>query len=166
MRGAASIAALYPTRRPAVQIAISDGLNANALNENLRALMPPLRHALLELDRNVGEMDIVVNNGRVRAGYHIGALLEVEIVIHLIGERPGTGLDTVSAYLTYGRDPEGYLRWCPELDHACTTAVRGIHRQGKPPAVAAQEIVRHVKRMFEERCSGVALGARLGERGR
>jgi ethanolamine ammonia-lyase large subunit len=163
---AARIATLYPTRRPAVQIAISDGLNANALNENLRALIPPLRHALLELGRNVGEVDIVIKNGRVRAGYHIGTLLEVEIMIHLIGERPGTGLDTVSAYLTYGRDPEGHSRWCPELDHACTTAVCGIHRRGKPPAVAAQEIVRKVKRMFEERCSGVALGARLDERGR
>jgi ethanolamine ammonia-lyase small subunit len=114
----------------------------------------------------LGEVDIVIKNGRVRAGYHIGTLLEVEIVIHLIGERPGTGLDTVSAYLTYDRDPEGHSRWCPELDHACTTAVCGIHRRGKPPAVAAQEIVRKVKRMFEERCSGVALGARLGERGR
>ena len=41
---------------------------------------------------NVSEIDIVIENGRVRAGYHVGALLEAEMIIHLIGERPGTGV--------------------------------------------------------------------------
>jgi ethanolamine ammonia-lyase small subunit len=41
--------------------------------------------------------------------------------------------------------------------------VCGIHRQGKRPALAVAEIALNVKRMFEERCSGVALGARSSE---
>jgi ethanolamine ammonia-lyase large subunit len=94
----------------------------------------------------------------VRAGYHVGALLDVDVVVHLIGERPGTGLNTLSAYLTYGRDPRGQSRWRPDLDHAATTAICGIHRRGKPPQTAAQEIVHTVARMLEERRSGVALG--------
>ena len=75
----------------------------------------------------------------------------------MIGERPGTGLNTASAYLTYGRDAAGQLRWDPALDHSCTTAVCGIHPNGKPPEAAVVEIARTVQRMCEQRRSGVAL---------
>jgi ethanolamine ammonia-lyase large subunit len=155
---AAQVQKLYPARRPQVQFVLSDGLNADALNENLRALLPPLKHELAASGLHVGATDIIVTNGRVRAGYHVGALLDVEIIVHLIGERPGTGLNTLSAYLTYGRDPRGDSRWRTALEHAHTTAVCGIHRQGKPPLAAAAEIARCVRRMLAARASGVALG--------
>ena len=83
---------------------ISDGLNANAVNENLRAVLPPLRRELAAAGLHAGDVDVVIHNGRVRAGYHVGRLTGADAIIHLIGERPGTGLDTMSAYLTYGRD--------------------------------------------------------------
>jgi ethanolamine ammonia-lyase large subunit len=151
----AMVAALYSERRPTVQVVVSDGLNADAVNENLRSLLPSLRRALAAADRAVGDVVIVVRNARVRAGYHVGALLDVDAIVHLIGERPGTGLNTLSAYLTYGRDTSGRSRWSPNLDHAATTAICGIHRHGKPPDVAAPEIARTVLRMLEERRSGV-----------
>ncbi len=154
---ASSIQALNPSRRPRLQIVISDGLNANGVNENLRAVLPAVRRGLLSTGAHPSEVDVVVANGRVRAGYHVGALLDPEIVVHLIGERPGTGLDTLSAYLTYGREPQGRSRWRPDLDHSATTAICGIHRRGKPPELAAEEIVRTVVRMLAERRSGVAL---------
>jgi len=152
------IQSLYPARRQ-VQIVISDGLNANAINENLRSVLPALRRELLAAGHHVSEIDIVIENGRVRAGYHIGSLLEAEMIIHLIGERPGTGLNTLSAYLTYGLDQKGQSRWgsAAGFDHSWTTAVCGIHRRGKTPERAVAEIVRLVDRMFAERCSGVAL---------
>ena len=153
------IIALYPSRRPRVQVVISDGLNANAVNENLRGVLPPLRSQLMQAGHHVGEIDIVVENGRVRAGYHVGALLDAEAIIHLIGERPGTGLNTMSAYLSYGRDKTGRSRWSQDFDHSWTTAICGIHRKGKPPAAAVNEITRSVGRIFERRCSGVALGS-------
>ena len=155
---AARVARLYPTRRPEIQIVIADGLNADAVNENLREVLRPIRRGLQETGRHVGARDVVVGDGRVRAGYHVGALLDVDVVVHLIGERPGTGLNTLSAYLTYGRDPHGRSRWSPDLDHAATTAICGIHRRGKLPQAAAEEIVRCVVRMLAERRSGVALG--------
>ncbi|HKS30579.1 MAG TPA: ethanolamine ammonia-lyase subunit EutB [Pyrinomonadaceae bacterium] len=148
---------LYNSRRPQAQIVISDGLNANAVNENLRALLPGLRRGLTEAGHHAGSRDIFVQNGRVRIGYHIGMLLGVDVIVHLIGERPGTGLNTLSAYLTYGRDEGGHLRWSPDLNHAFTTAVCGIHAQGKRPEEAVNEIVECVVRMFAEQRSGVAL---------
>jgi len=157
--GTARIQALYPVRRPQVQIVISDGLNANAINENLRSVLPAVRRELLAAGHYLGEIDIVIENGRVRAGYHLGSLLEAEMIIHLIGERPGTGINTLSVYLTYGLDHKGQSRWGSPagFDHSWTTAVCGIHRRGKPPERAVEEIARLVDRMFVERCSGVVL---------
>jgi ethanolamine ammonia-lyase large subunit len=155
---AASVAALYSSRRPQLQFVLSDGLNADALNENLRSVLPRLRRGLNDAGLHVGEVDVVVTNGRVRAGYHVGELVGADVIVHLIGERPGTGLNTLSAYLTYGRDESGRLRWSPGLDHACTTAVCGIHPKGKRPEAAVEEILSCVVRMFERRRSGVALG--------
>src|ERR1044071_8128867 len=163
-KDAVRIQALYPARRPRVQVVVSDGLNANAINENLRSVLPGVRRELLAAGHHISEIDIVIENGRVRAGYHVGALLQAEMIIHLIGERPGTGIDTLSAYLTYGLDEKGQSRWGSELaadfDHSWTTAVCGIHRRGKPPERAVEEIVRLVDQIFAERCSGVALRRR------
>jgi ethanolamine ammonia-lyase small subunit len=126
-------------------------------------VLPALRRGLQATGRHVGARDVVVDDGRVRAGYHVGALLDVDVVVHLIGERPGTGLNMLSAYLTYGRDPHGRSRWKPDLDHAATTAICGIHSHGRPPQTAAEDIVHAVIRILEERRSGVALGdARSG----
>lgn len=156
---ASRVAALYGARRPQVQLVLSDGLNADALNENLRAVLPRLRRELTGAGLHVGGTDVVVTNGRVRAGYHVGELLGADSIIHLVGERPGTGLNTLSAYLTYGRDASGRLRWSPGLDHACTTAVCGIHPKGKRPDAAVEEITGCLVRMLRERRSGVALGS-------
>jgi len=159
---AVRIQALYPARRPRVQVVVSDGLNANAVNDNLRSVLPAVRRELLAAGRHISEIDIVIENGRVRAGYHIGSLLQAEMIIHLIGERPGTGINTLSAYLTYGLDHKGQSRWGPAaaFDHSWTTAVCGIHRRGKPPERAVEEIARLVDQIFAERCSGVALQRR------
>jgi ethanolamine ammonia-lyase large subunit len=151
------VKSIYPGRRPQVQVVISDGLNADAINEQLRTLLPMLRHGLTENACHVGEVDIVVQNGRVRVGYEIGGLVGATVAVHLIGERPGTGLNTLSAYITYGRDEAGAWRWGRSLDHSATTAICGIHAKGKPPHVAAMEIARTVLRMLAQRTSGVAL---------
>ena len=154
---ARAVASLYPLRRPQVQLVVSDGLNANALNEQLRAVLPGVRRALAVAGHHVGERDVVVRNGRVRAGYDIGGRTGADVVVHLIGERPGTGLNTLSAYVTYGRDAAGASRWTPGLPHSATTAVCGIHRMGKPPEVAVAEIARVVARAVTQRRSGVGL---------
>lgn len=154
----AAVAALYKERRPQVQLVVSDGLNANALNEQLRAILPGVRRALAAAGHRVGERDIVVRNGRVRAGYDIGSRVGADVVVHFIGERPGTGLNTLSAYVTYGRDAGGLLRWARDLPHSATTAVCGIHARGKAPDAAIVEVARVVGRVLTQRRSGVSLG--------
>ena len=156
---ARQVATLYPAQRPQVQFVVSDGLNANAVNEQLRALLPRLRRLLAADGHHVGDVDIVVQHGRVRVGYGIGGLVDAAIVVHIVGERPGTGLNTASAYVTYGRDETGRSRWSRDLHHSATTAICGIHPQGTPPAAAAAEIARTVTRIAEQRRSGVALSA-------
>jgi ethanolamine ammonia-lyase large subunit len=151
------LASMYPGRKPQVQVVVSDGLNADAINEHLRTLLPMLRRLLTENACHLGEIDIVVQNGRVRAGYEIGGLVGATVIVHLIGERPGTGLNTLSAYITYGCDEAGAWRWSRALDHSATTAICGIHAKGKPLPTAAMEIARTVARMLVQRTSGVAL---------
>jgi ethanolamine ammonia-lyase large subunit len=155
---ARAVSRLYASRWPQVQMIVSDGLNANAVNEQLRGLLPALRRALVRDGRQVGDTVIAVRNGRVRAGYEIGGSAGAEVVVHLIGERPGTGLNTLSAYVTYGRDDAGAFRWSRDLPHSMTTAVCGIHRKGKPVEAAVAEVSNVVARIFKERRSGVALG--------
>jgi len=151
------VANLHDGRPPGIQIVVSDGLNADAINAQLRSVLPPLRRRLTAAGHHVAGTDIVVENGRVRAGYQIGGLVGAELVVHLIGERPGTGLDTVSAYITYGRDDQGRIRWSGALDHSLTTAVCGVHPRGKPPEVAVEEIARVVTRALVERRTGVSV---------
>jgi len=153
----AEIARAFASRTPRVLLIVSDGLNANAANQHLRALAPPLRRLLAE---HLDDLTVVVENGRVRSGYAIAGLAHAEVVIHLIGERPGTGLNTLSAYVTYGRERSGRGRWGSALDHSVTNAICGIHPQGKPPHVAAAEIARTITRMFDQHASGVALTVR------
>ena len=152
-----AVAALSRGRHPQVQIVVSDGLNANAVNEQLRTLLPAVRRLLSGQGHHIAETDVVVRNGRVRAGYEIGGLVSADVVVHFIGERPGTGLNTMSAYLTYGRDIAGELRWRRDLDHSETTAICGIHPKGKSPEQAAIEIEHSVARIFDQKKSGVAL---------
>jgi ethanolamine ammonia-lyase large subunit len=155
-----AVAALYTQRRPQVQMVISDGLNANAVNEQLRLVLPGVRRLLAGAGHHVGERDVVVRNGRVRVGYEIGGRTGADVVVHLIGERPGTGLNTLSAYVTYGREVSGAPRWSRDLPHSATTAVCGIHRRGKPPDVAVAEVARVVSRAVAQRRSGVGLDSR------
>src|SRR5215471_16236997 len=152
---ASKVRGFYGERRPSVQIVVSDGLNANAVNENLGRVLPGVRHRLG--NARINDADVVISNGRVRAGYEIGALTGAECVVHFIGERPGTGMNMLSAYITFGLDSGGRPRWASDLDHSATTAICGINRAGKPPEVAIDEIVRCVERVLESKCSGTRL---------
>lgn len=134
------------------QIVISDGLNATAVmeHEQLPRLMTSLRTQLLSNGFRVSPQDIVVISGRVRAGYRIGEKLfsgrsgKMNLV-HIIGERPGSGHHTLSIYLTRADsevwDAEG------TVDHNITRVVSGIAMTALLPEQGAEDAVRIMKGM-------------------
>ena len=130
---------------------ISEGLNALALMDegNLLPLLEELRPRLAESGLQVAKPSFVVNRGRVRAGYRIGETLFAglagpRMIIHLIGERPGTGHHTLSAYLTTADGS----RWSrsDEVDHNITKVVSGIGVTALNPARGVQEILKAIAR--------------------
>jgi len=130
-----------------VQVVISDGLNALSIMEknHLKPFLKSLREQLLRDEFKPAPDNIVVNSGRVRAGYQIGEILFAQskgprALLHVIGERPGTGHRTFSVYITA---PDGQV-WSSSgrVDHNITKVVSGIASTALPPVRAAKETVR------------------------
>lgn len=127
-------------------IVISEGLNALALMDegNLLPLLEDLRSLLQKSGLRTAMAPFVVTSGRVRAGYRIGEALFGNLsgsrtIIHLIGERPGTGHHTLSAYLTTA---DGAVWAHPDqVDHNITKVVSGIGVTALKPSKAAPEIL-------------------------
>ncbi len=138
----ASIEAIHGLRlrhagRYDVQVVISDGLNALAITDegHLLPFLGLLRERLACGGYTPSPENIVVTSGRVRAGYRIGETLfgglsDRRAILHLIGERPGTGHHTFSVYIT---TPPGSV-WGRrnEVDHNITKVVSGIAATARP----------------------------------
>ena len=86
-----------------VQIVISDGLSAEAIHHNIPELLPVLLDGLNSHKLNVGQ-PILVRYGRVKLAESIGDALQAQLVVTLIGERPGgdaLASRSMSAYFAY-----------------------------------------------------------------
>lgn len=128
-------------------LVISDGLNARALKQGaqLAALVSALREQLAEQGFRLAGEPLIVESGRVRAGYRIGEALfgrrtGVGNLLHIVGERPGTGHNTLSVYLT--RAPAGRWAEAGAIDHDGTKVVSGIAETALDPALGAAQVVR------------------------
>ena len=129
------------------QIVISDGLNALAVmdGDQLLSLIRRLRTELTGTEFTVSPENLVVNSGRVRAGYRIGEQLfggrnGTLTILHIIGERPGSGHHTLSVYMTRA---DGQI-WgiADKVDHNITKVVSGIAHTALTPDAGAVEAVR------------------------
>lgn len=137
-----------------VQIVVSDGLNALAITdrEQLLPFLNQLRDGLQRERFRVAPGQLVVISGRVRAGYRIGETLFQGLsgprgLIHVIGERPGSGHRTFSVYLTA---PTGEVWGTPgKIDHNLTRVVAGIANTAQRPDAAAVEVVRLLKQLWQ-----------------
>lgn len=133
-----------------VQIVISDGLNALAIMDEgqLDPFLRRLRDRLVGDGYRPAPDHIVVTSGRVRAGYRIGETLFANLVgdraiLHIIGERPGTGHHTFSIYVTA---PDGSTWGQPgQVDHNITKVVSGVATTALIPTKGAEETVRILK---------------------
>lgn len=142
-------------KAPDVQIVISDGLNANSIMTNgqgmayLTALRKDLQNAGLTVDKK----NLVINDGRVRAGYMVGDVLfakadpnKPRAVIHIIGERPGTGQNAFSVYIAA---PQGKVWAAKQVDHNIVKVVCGISNKATKPEDAAKQTVTLLKQMMK-----------------
>ena len=133
------------------QVVISDGLNAESIMDDgqLIPFLDRLRPELQSRGFKVAPENILVRSGRVRTGYRIGETLFGKTagltatrcnLVHIIGERPGTGHHTFSVYLTAASVNDWEV---PDtVDHNITKVVSGIAVTALAPEKAAVESVR------------------------
>ncbi len=141
---------------PDIQIIISDGLNARALMDDghLTPYLEGLTKKLKGDGYNLSKNNIVITNGRVRAGYACGELLFGKNastatnhgIIHIIGERPGSGHHNFSAYLTVASS--ALWKLSGTVDHNISRVVSGISDTALSPPKAINETVKIIKDLF------------------
>jgi ethanolamine ammonia-lyase large subunit len=140
-----------------VQIVVSDGLNVFALTDegHLEPYLTAVRAALARSAYTVAPEHLVVTNGRVRIGYRIGERLfgglpdreSRRAILHVIGERPGSGHHAFSVYLT--APPASTWASAGLADHNITRVVSGIADTALAPAQAAVDTVGILQQMAE-----------------
>jgi len=150
-----SLKNVWGTTIPEIQIIISDGLNARALMDkgHLSPYLSELK-TLLSKKYTVSSQHIVITNGRVRAGYASGEILfgqknkkeNSKGIIHIIGERPGSGHHNFSAYLTVAAQDTWGIKGL--VDHNITKVVSGISDTAFNPKEAAMNTASILDGMF------------------
>ena len=147
---AARLRTLRDAQRAAfdVQIVVADGLNALALTDDghLAPYLEELRRRLSAAGLRAAPQHVLVVNGRVRAGYRIGETLfgglegsRQPALVHVIGERPGNGHHTFSAYVT--RLPARVWARAGVVDHNHTKVISTIADTALDPRLAARQTV-------------------------
>jgi ethanolamine ammonia-lyase small subunit len=138
------------TRNPTVQIVVGDGLSAAAINNNLEAILPVITRGLEGAGVSVGT-PFFVENARVGVINDIGEVLGADVVVILIGERPGLGIaDAMSAYMGFRPAPG---KTDADRDLICMITTHG----GTNPLEAGAYVVDFIKRMLDHQASGQEL---------
>lgn len=138
-----------------VQILVVDGLSSNAIEANIPDLLPALIQGL-EVEGITYGKPFFIKYGRVWAQDEVARLVNCDIVISLIGERPGlVTSESLSAYMVYRPDENTV-----EADRS---VVSNIHSKGIPPAEAGAHLAALLKRMLELKATGVKFQKLINE---
>jgi ethanolamine ammonia-lyase small subunit len=137
-------------RRPCqLAIVVADGLSPAAVDAHAVELVRDLLPRLASDGIKAG-CAVIASGARVALGDEVGALLGAQMVLMLIGERPGlSSPDSLGAYLTYG--PKAGLT---DADRNC---VSNIHRAGLSYEEAAMRIGWLLREGLARQVTGVAL---------
>ena len=141
-------------KNPKVQIIISNGLSASAIEENVQDVYLALQQSLRNLNIEIGTT-FYIDKGRVALMDEIGELLQAEVIVYLIGERPGlVSAESMSAYICYQ----------PRIGtvEADRMVVSNIHKGGIPPLEAGAYLGTVVQKILHYKASGVGLVAKEG----
>ncbi|MGE5321873.1 MAG: ethanolamine ammonia-lyase subunit EutC [Actinomycetota bacterium] len=138
---------------PDLQIVIGDGLSVTAVAAQVPGLLPLLAAQAEQRVWKLGR-PFVVRHCRVGIMNHVGELLRPEVVVLLIGERPGLATaESLSAYMAF-RPHAG------DSD-ARRNLISNIHSRGVQLESAAARIVNLAGQMRAERLSGARLKENL-----
>ncbi|KAB7744178.1 ethanolamine ammonia-lyase subunit EutC [Nostocoides sp. F2B08] len=144
------------TKKPQVQIVVGDGLSAAAVTNNLPQIYPVLEQGLRDAGLTLGT-PFFVRFCRVGVINDINDIVGADVVMLLIGERPGLGVaDAMSVYSGW-RPTAG--KTDAHRDVICMITENG----GTNPLEAGAFVVEHVKKVMKHQASGVEL--RLEESG-
>ena len=137
---------------PQVMIVLSDGLSTDALLANYEEILPPLLNGLRQAGIRAGA-PLFLRHGRVKAEDRIGEAVGCDVVVMLVGERPGLGQsESMSCYAVY--------RPTADTLESDRSVLSNIHREGTPPVEAAAVIVDLVRDMLHWKASGIRLNRR------
>jgi ethanolamine ammonia-lyase small subunit len=132
-----------------VAFVVADGLSALAVHRHAAALLAALQPWLAREAWRVAPV-AVVRQGRVAVADEIGELLDADLVVILLGERPGlSSPDSLGVYFT----------WAPRV--GCTDAQRNcisnVRPEGLPIDRAADKLLYLMTQARQRRASGVEL---------
>lgn len=142
-------------KNPQVQICVGDGLSAQAIEANLGQILPVLKQGCQAAGLNLGT-PFFIQYCRVGVMNDIGDILRPEVLLLLIGERPGLGrAESMSIYMAYrpkGGDTDA------ERDVICN-----IFNGGTNPLEAGAYAVQMAQKMIQRQASGVKLKLTEGQ---
>ena len=130
-------------------VVLADGLSATAINEHAGPLLALLVPQLRQAGWRLGPL-VLAEQARVALGDEVGQRLGAQLVLVLIGERPGLSAPhSLGAYFTYGPRPG--------LTDEARNCVSNIRPEGLPYPAAAAKLFYLVQEARRRRLSGVGL---------
>jgi ethanolamine ammonia-lyase large subunit len=141
-----------------VQVVISDGLNPRSVDDprHFEPWLDHLRHLLNDDRFLLADDAIVIENGRVRAGYQVGREMfpvcnTRGATLHIVGERPGNGQNTFSIYIAAADVSRWEISPGEEgsVDHGSVSLVSGISCSAMSPQAAAEQCYVYLKKRFD-----------------
>lgn len=150
---------LHPESRPLLQahraqgfdlaVVLADGLSAAAVNEHAGPLLQRLLPRLQAAGFRVAPL-VIATQARVAIGDEVGELLGAQVVLMLIGERPGlSSPHSLGAYFTYAPRPG--------LTDEARNCVSNIRPEGLNYDLAADRLFFLLHESLRRKLSGVQL---------
>jgi len=139
-----------------LQLVIGDGLSVMAVATQVPQLLPQLAREAKRRGWKLGRT-LAIRYCRVGIMNELGEMLRPEVLVLLIGERPGMATaESLSAYMAYR----------PRAGHtdADRNLISNIHGRGTRPADAALRICDMAEQMMQRRASGTAVKELPAER--
>ncbi|WKZ48700.1 MAG: ethanolamine ammonia-lyase subunit EutC [Anaerolineales bacterium] len=133
-----------------IQLCVGDGLSAAAIEANLRQIFPVIKQGAQAAGLTFGT-PFFIKYARVGVLNDIGEIVKPDVVILLIGERPGLGrAESMSAYMAY-KPKTGDSD--ADRDVVCNIFENG----GTNPLEGGAFVIQIAQKMMKHKASGVKL---------